>query len=98
MKTKTGIIIFMLFMGVILVEAVEVAPRITDREIIESLAELKAGQQVLSQRFGQVDQRFEQMNQRFEQVDVQIGRLHSTMTTMFGVLSALIISMFGYMI
>ena len=30
---------------------VEQAPRISDREIIEALAELKAGQQALHQRF-----------------------------------------------
>ena len=33
------------------VQAIEVAPRITDREIIESLAELKAGQKAMDKRF-----------------------------------------------
>ena len=54
--------------------AVETAPRISDREIIESLADLKAGQKAL--KAGQkalearIDQRFEafqrQIDQRFE--------------------------------
>ncbi|MGH8625556.1 MAG: hypothetical protein ACREYC_09870 [Gammaproteobacteria bacterium] len=57
--------------------AVEVAPRISDREIIEALTELKAGQQALKEnieeRFKAVDQRFaaleENMDQRFAAVD-----------------------------
>jgi len=59
------------FIGVLLAfyalpsAAVETAPRITDREIIESLAELRAGQKVLEQRFDAVDQRFDAVDQRF---------------------------------
>jgi DNA anti-recombination protein RmuC len=60
--------------------AVEVAPRISDREIIESLADLRgdikevrAGQKALAknmdQRFKAVDQRFDAVEQRFESVD-----------------------------
>lgn len=63
------------------VAAVDVAPRISDREIIESLAELKAGQKALEEKMDlrfnamqeQIDQRFtamqEQMDQRFTAVD-----------------------------
>ena len=61
--------------------AVDIAPRISDREIIESLAELKAGQAGLDKRMDQLtksinqrfedqwektDQRFEALNQRIE--------------------------------
>jgi len=57
--------------------AVDVAPRISDKEIIESLAELKAGQLALQQqledikestnnRFDDVDNRFDDMNNRFD--------------------------------
>nr|VFJ42357.1 MAG: hypothetical protein BECKFW1821A_GA0114235_1001118 [Candidatus Kentron sp. FW] len=64
--------------------AVEVAPRISDREIIESLSELKEGQKALraemavrftaieqrfDERFKAVDQRFEAVNQRFKSID-----------------------------
>lgn len=52
------------------VAAVDVAPRISDREIIESLAELKAGQKALEEK---MDLRFnamqEQMDQRFTAID-----------------------------
>ncbi len=64
------------------VSGVEVAPRISDREIIESLAELKAGQKTMNQRFDQmessIDQRFDQMessiDQRFDQMGSSIDQ------------------------
>nr|VFJ66091.1 MAG: hypothetical protein BECKFW1821B_GA0114236_11124 [Candidatus Kentron sp. FW] len=64
--------------------AVEVAPRISDRDIIESLSELKEGQKALraemavrftaieqrfDERFKAVDQRFEAVDQRFESME-----------------------------
>ncbi len=66
--------------------AAEIAPRITDREIIESLAELKAGQKALEEkmdlRFAAVDQRFtamqEQMDQRFTTVQEQMDQRFTT--------------------
>lgn len=52
------------------VVAVDVAPRISDREIIESLTELKAGQKALEEkmdlRFAAVDQRFEAIDRRLD--------------------------------
>ena len=62
---------------------VEQAPRISDREIIEALAELKAGQQALHQRFEQVDKRFEQVDKRFEQVDKRFEELRGDMNARF---------------
>jgi len=66
--------------------AVEVAPRISDREIIESLAELKAGLKALAERFGafqmQIDQRFEAGDQRFEAVDRQLDNVWTLMLVM----------------
>jgi hypothetical protein len=54
--------------------AVDVAPRISDREIIESLAEIKAGQKALEDKMNirftamqeQMDHRFASIDQRFE--------------------------------
>nr|VFK23924.1 MAG: hypothetical protein BECKMB1821G_GA0114241_100658 [Candidatus Kentron sp. MB]VFK26805.1 MAG: hypothetical protein BECKMB1821I_GA0114274_1001129 [Candidatus Kentron sp. MB]VFK74637.1 MAG: hypothetical protein BECKMB1821H_GA0114242_100756 [Candidatus Kentron sp. MB] len=49
--------------------AVEVAPRISDREIIERLTRLEEGQQSIrreiAQRFSSIEQRFSSMEQRF---------------------------------
>jgi hypothetical protein len=64
-----------LFAAALPVIAVETAPRISDREIIESLADLKAGQKALEAR---IDQRFEafqkQIDQRFGAFQTQIDQ------------------------
>ena len=77
-------------------QAVEVSPRISDREIIESLAILKQGQIALNKRFDDVNQRFEDINQRFEDVNSRIDGLQNTMLSLFGAIIALIIALFGY--
>ena len=64
--------------------AVEVAPRITDREIVEALTELKAGQKHLNQRIDDTNQR--------------ISDLYDINLTMFATLAALITGLFGYII
>ena len=85
-----------------LANAVEVAPRISDREIIESLTELKAGQKALEarmdQRFEAVDQRFDafqqQIDQRFEAVDEQLDKIWTLMLVMIAGIFGLI----GYIV
>ena len=44
------------------------APRITDREIIEGLADLKGEIRAIDQRFEAVDQRFDQMDTQFDKI------------------------------
>ncbi len=46
--------------------ALDVAPRITDREIVERLARLEEGQKSLDKRFNNVNNRFDDMNKRFD--------------------------------
>ena len=64
------------------VEAVEISPQISDREIIESLAVLKQGQN--------------NINTRFEDINNRIDGLQNTMLSLFGAIIALIIALFGY--
>jgi len=93
--------------------AVEVAPRITDREIIESLAAIRgdikrldqrfeAMETQINQRFDAVDQRFEtmetQINQRFEGINQQISELKSFMLWGFGILFAGMFSLVGFVL
>lgn len=64
------------------VAAVDVASRISDREIIESLAELKAGQKALEEKMDlrfnamqeQIDQRFAAVDQRFTAIQEQMDQ------------------------
>ncbi len=80
--------------------AVETAERISDREIIESLATLKEGQRNINQRFVDVNQRFEDMNQRFEDLREDMNQrfegLQNTILVLFGAIITLIVALFGY--
>ncbi|MEA1969272.1 MAG: hypothetical protein U9N77_13785, partial [Thermodesulfobacteriota bacterium] len=82
--------------------AYDTAPRITDREIVESLVELKQGQKNINQRFEDmntnINQRFEDINQRFEDMNQRFEELHSLILTLFGSVMALIVALIGYMI
>ena len=92
----TYLLLFVTF-HVPMLHAVEVAPRITDREIIESLAELKAGQKALNQRFDdmqrETNQRFDDMQRETSQ---RFNSLESTMLTLFSAMIMLIVALFGY--
>ena len=102
-------LITIFFAGTPLVFAVETAPRISDREIIEALVEIKAGQKALKElmeerfeqvdkRFEQVDKRFEQVDKRFEQVDKRFEQMFNLVLSLFGSLMILIIAVLGYSI
>jgi hypothetical protein len=59
--------------------AVEVAPRISDREIIEALTELRAGQKALAEkmdlRFGANEVRFDAIDARFDAIDARFDAI-----------------------
>jgi len=78
MKKQNYFFILLLLLLTQISHAVDVAPRISDREIIESLAELKAGQKNINQRFENleksIDQRFEGIDQRFESLEQSINQ------------------------
>jgi hypothetical protein len=74
-------------------KAVDVAPRISDREIIESLATLKQGQADLNKRFDDLNR---SIDKRFDSVNQRITDFQTTMLALAGGMFALIISMFGY--
>jgi len=69
------------------VYAVDVAPRISDREIIESLAQIKvdikANPKLVEQRFRSIDQHFDQqnqsMNKRFDDIHQSIDKIWTPM-------------------
>ena len=87
------IVVLSVFSTPIFAKAVDVAPRISDREIIESLATLKQGQADLTRS---IDKRFEGVDKRFDSVNQRITDFQTTMLALAGGMFALIISMFGY--
>ena len=64
--------------------AVEPAPRITDREIVESLTRLEEGQKALNQRFDDVNQRFEDVNRRIDDLRAEMNTKFNIMLWMLG--------------
>ncbi len=91
--------------------AVEVAPRISDREIIESLARLEAGQQALNKRiddlqtsmnrrFDDMNQRFDDINQRFNDMNKRFDDMNKrfdTLQWMFGLFMTIALFILGAM-
>nr|VFJ61836.1 MAG: hypothetical protein BECKFW1821B_GA0114236_10684 [Candidatus Kentron sp. FW] len=65
------------------IDAVEVAPRITDREIIESLSTLKEGQKTLEQRFDSMEKRFDSMEKRFDSMEKRFDKRFDAMEKRF---------------
>ena len=89
--------------------AVETSERISDREIIESLVELKAGQKALNQRiddmngrfsdvdkrFDAIDKRFDAIDKRFDAVDKRIDDLRDEMRDQIGYIRTFMLWGFG---
>ncbi|MEA3466276.1 MAG: hypothetical protein U9R29_09790 [Thermodesulfobacteriota bacterium] len=75
-------------------QAIEVAPRISDRDIIEKLAGLEAGQKALDVRIS--DLRSE-MKAGQKALNTRMGSLENTMLALFGALIALIVALIGYL-
>ncbi|MDL1963733.1 MAG: hypothetical protein LWW98_05230 [Deltaproteobacteria bacterium] len=95
-------IIFFIFIFFILslsvsILAVEVAPRISDREIIEKLAGLETGQEALrsEMKYGQEALRSE-MKYGQEALGKRMDDMNATMLTLFSTMVALILALFAY--
>jgi hypothetical protein len=84
--------------------AVEIAPRISDREIIEKLVVLEEGQKALrtEMRSGQEALRTEMksaqeaLNKRLDDLNKRQDDSNNTMLVLFGSLITLIVALFGY--
>jgi len=67
--------------------AIEVAPRISDREIVEKLSSLEEGQKKLETRLddlrSEMNSRFESIDKRFESMDKRFDDLRSEMNSRF---------------
>ncbi|MDL1967427.1 MAG: hypothetical protein LWW97_02475 [Deltaproteobacteria bacterium] len=109
MNNSMKYIIFSVLTAIVLIPwslnvvyAYETALRISDREIIESLVELKQGQKNMNQRFEDMNQRFEDMNQRFEDINQSFNHrfesMQNLMLALFGSTMAFVLGMLGYII
>jgi len=108
---KRIILVFFLILWVMpaIVSGIEVAPRITDKEIIERLTRLEEGQksilremdkrfEAMDKRFEAIDKRFESIDKRFESIDKRfesIDKRFEVMDRRFDQLNNLIIGIIG---
>jgi len=87
---KRIILVFFLILWVMpaIVSGIEVAPRITDKEIIERLTRLEEGQKSILR---EMDKRFEAMDKRFDQ-------LNNLIIGIIGAFSAIVAVTIGFAI
>ena len=87
---KRIILVFFLILWVMpaIVSGIEVAPRITDKEIIERLTRLEEGQKSILR---EMDKRFEAMDRRFDQ-------LNNLIIGIIGAFSAIVAVTIGFAI
>ncbi|MEA1051352.1 hypothetical protein U5801_16285 [Lamprobacter modestohalophilus] len=86
--------------------AVETAPRISDREIIESLTRLDAGQSTLEQRLTALEQRMDQrftamertMDQRFAAIEKTMDQRFAAVEKRLDDLFAMMLTMFSALV
>jgi hypothetical protein len=81
------IIIISLIIGILtpsLLIAVERAPRISDREIVERLTRLEEGQKNIEMRFDDVNRRFDDVNRRIDDLRSGMNSRFDTIQWMFG--------------
>jgi predicted PurR-regulated permease PerM len=85
--------------------AIKVAPRITDREIVEKLSKLEAGQAALNQRISDVNNQLNQrindldkkLNQRIDDLDKKFSQRIDDLTNTVNNLFVLTITLSGIM-
>jgi hypothetical protein len=82
--------------------AVEVAPRITDREIVERLSKLQEGQKAIlremDQRFESLDHRFESIDHRFESIDQRFDQLTNLLIAIISAFAGIVAVTIGFAI
>jgi len=85
-----------------IVSGIEVAPRITDKEIIERLTRLEEGQKSIlremDKRFEAIDERFESIDKRFEAIDRRFDQLNNLIIGIIGAFSAIVAVTIGFAI
>jgi len=93
------LIIFAGLMAILLVPmvaiAVEKAPRITDREIVERLTRLEEGQKALNKRF---DDLRAEMNGRFDDLRAEMNERFNTLQWMFGLFITISLVILGFVL
>jgi hypothetical protein len=82
--------------------AVEKAPRITDREIVERLTRLEEGQKALNKRFddlrAEMNGRFQAMDRRFDDLRAEMNGRFDDLQWMFGLFITISMIILGFVL
>ena len=95
MKRIILVLFLILWVMPAIVSGIEVAPRITDKEIIERLTRLEEGQKSILR---EMDKRFEAMDKRFEAMDKRFDQLNNLIIGIIGAFSAIVAVTIGFAI
>ena len=81
-----------------LVIAVERAPRISDREIVERLTRLEEGQKNIETRFDDVNRRFDDVNRRIDDLRSEMNSRFDTLQWMLGLFITITLVILGFVL
>ncbi len=77
--------------------AVEVAPALTDREIVERLTRLEEGQSAIRTEMGQLREDMNRQNQHLrDDINAQFDRLYQILLGLLGTFTALVLATIGF--
>lgn len=93
-------IIVAVWLSPLLASAVQVAPRITDREIVERLTRLEEGQRALNKRIDDVNKRIDglerSLNKRIDDLRVEMNDRFNTLQWMLGFFITISLVILGF--
>jgi len=98
---KNVIIIIGITIGILMpsqVIAVEKAPRISDREIVERLIRLEEGQKNIETRFDDVNRSFDDVNRRIDDLRSEMNSRFDTIQWMFGLFITITLVILGFVL
>jgi len=105
LKTIIIICLTSVFFSPSFLNAFEVAPRISDREIVERLTRLEEGQKNIEKRFddltNSVNKRFDDVNKRFDDVNRRfddVNKRFDVLQWMFGIFITVTIVIMGFVL
>ena len=95
---KIGFIIFIFIVVVISplwAKSIQVAPRISDREIVERLTRLEEGQKALNKRIDEVERN---LNKRIDDLRAQMNARFNTLQWMLGLFISISLVILGFVL
>ena len=98
----TGFILVIMLTGLLWGKGVEVAPRISDREIVERLTRLEEGQKALNKRIDDVNKRIDglerSLNKRIDDLREEVNSRFNILQWMFGVFITVSLVILGFVL